>query len=274
MASKPNILMCPPTYFEVAYAINPWMSLEHPVDISLAQTQWDNLKQAIIDNGKADVVELIPTEGLPDMVFTANAAFVHQKTAVIARYKCVERQGEEPHVQTWFSGQGYKTVQPPKELPFEGAGDALKWTNSEGTTFVFSGYKPRTDIRSHSWISIATGLPVISLELIDPCYYHIDTCFCPLDTGEVIYYPGAFDAVGLAALEATIPESQRIIVSESEAAQFGCNAVSIHDTVILNQGSSQLESALRERGKNVVSVDLSEFIKAGGSAKCLTLRLT
>jgi N-dimethylarginine dimethylaminohydrolase len=262
-----TILMSPPDYFSVDYAINPWMEVG-AVNLDLAKKQWDNLVE-LIEKKAGGTVEVLPAvEGLPDLVFTANAAFIHDKKAIIARYKHPERQGEEPYCTAWFSQKGYEVITLPEEMFFEGAGDALKWKDR-----VFAGYKTRTAIVSHHRLSQETGLPVLSLELIDERFYHIDVCICPLDTGDFIYYPEAFDHYGKQVIEANIPEKNRIAVSAKEAEQFACNSISIGETVIFNEGSIQLAETLKTRGLNVLQVDLSEFIKAGGSAKCLTLKI-
>lgn len=259
--------MCPPTYFTVDYSINPWM---RPGEASrdIAQAQWDNLVAAIEKQAGAKVVTMPAEEGLPDLVFTANAAFVYQNTAIVANYRFPERQGETPHCVEWFTKNGYKTIVLPEDQSFEGAGDALIWQDR-----VFSGYKTRTDIITHNEITKHTGLPVLSLELGLEAFYHIDVCICPLATGDFIYYPEAFDSYGQQVIEANIPERNRIPVTKEDAERFACNAVNVGDTVILNQGSQTLVDTLKDRGLKVVEVDVSEFLKAGGSTKCLTLKI-
>lgn len=264
---RPVILMCPPDYFTLAYAINPWMENASPCDEDLAKRQWENLHQAIRQAG-ADVVLMDPVDGLPDLVFTANAAFVRDNTAVIAHYKYPERRPEEPFCAEWFAGHGFNVVRMPENIFFEGAGDALTWQDR-----VFAGYKTRTDIASHNLLTAATGLPVLSLELTDPRFYHVDVCLCPLADGHLIYSPNAFDEYGNAVIEANVPPDKRIPVSREEATLFACNAVNINETVIFNRGSEQLADTLKSRGFKPVQVDLSEFLKSGGSAKCLTLRV-
>lgn len=265
---KPTILMCPPTYFTVAYAINPWMQEAEPCDENLAKHQWETLYKTITEQAGADVALLTPEPGVPDLVFTANAAFVYNDTAVIAHYKHPERRAEEPICVKWFEENGFKAVQMPDHIFFEGAGDALIWQDR-----VFAGYKTRTDIASHSLLTAATDLPVLSMELINERYYHIDVCLCPLQDGHLIYSPDSFDEYGRAVIEANVPAKKLIPVSPEEAARFACNAVNIGDTVIFNQGSPELTKDLQDRGFQVLSVDLSEFLKAGGSSKCLTLRI-
>lgn len=258
--------MSPPDHFEVAYAINPWMSAEGQVDRELARRQWEALYGEIARRTEVSLIP--PVQGLPDLVFTANAAFVWGKLALTAHYKHPERQGEEPHAERWFADHGYEVVRPHPTF-FEGAGDALVHGDR-----VLAGYRLRTDIAAHRLITERTGLPVLALELAEPHFYHIDVCVCPLEDGSVIYYPGAFDEYGLRVIEANVAEDKRIMVTRAEARQFACNAVNVGQTVFLNAGSSRLVGLLDERGFEVVEVDLSEFIKAGGSAKCLTLRLS
>ncbi len=265
---KPTILMCPPTYFTVSYAINPWMQEAPPCNEALAQRQWETLYKTILKKAGANVELLTPEPGVPDLVFTANAAFVYNDMAIIAHYKHPERRAEEPICAQWFEDHGFLPVLMPDHVFFEGAGDALIWQDR-----VFAGYKTRTDIASHSLLTAATDLPVLSMELINDRYYHIDVCLCPLQDGHLIYSPDAFDEYGRAVIEANVPEKKLIPVSPEEAARFACNSVNIGDTVILNQGSGKLVDDLKQRGFQVIEVDLSEFLKAGGSAKCLTLRI-
>ena len=265
--SGARVLMSAPDFFEVSYVINPWMKDVVPVDIELARRQWESLRQAVARGARVEL--LPPVQGLPDLVFTANAAFVHGRQAILARYHHPERQGEEPHVERWFREHDYEVDILPRSLSFEGAGDALIYDRR----LVLAGYRQRTDIAAHERISALTGLPVVSLELLDGHFYHIDVCLCPLSDGHLLYYPGAFDEYGLRVIEANVPEEKRLMTTRQEARVFSCNAVNLGQTVIMNQGSARLVEALRRRGFQVVEVDLSEFLKAGGSAKCLTLRL-
>ena len=265
--AQAHILMSPPDFFEVVYSINPWMTAT--VERDRARAQWDRLYAVLTGPAGAQVSLIPPVEGLPDLVFTANAAFIHKRKAIIARYKHPERQAEEPHAERWFRAHQYDVVTLPRQLNFEGAGDALLYEER----LVLAGYKSRTDIMAHQAISRETGLPVLSVELLDSHFYHIDVCLCPLSGGHLIYYPGAFDEYGLKVIEANIPEEKRLLTTRHEARQFACNAVNVGETVVLNQGSSRLVEALRRRGFQVIEVDLSEFIKAGGSAKCRTLRV-
>lgn len=264
----PTILMCPPDYFTVDYAINPWMQhADSPVNIELAKQQWETLRQAIADAG-AKVEILPPQPGLPDLVFTANCAFVYGDQAVTAHYRHSERQGEEPFGQTWFKERGYNVTALPDHIHFEGSGDALIWNNR-----VFAGYKMRSDLAAHSYLSQASGLPVMSLELSDPKFYHVDVCFCPLTDDYLIWYPGAFNEYGRSVIEANVPAEKRIAVTDEEANTFVCNAVCVDKTVIFNVGAPRVKAELESKGFNVVQVDMSEFLKSGGSCKCLTVRL-
>lgn len=268
----PQILMCPPTYFTVDYSINPWMTQDAAVDKALAHEQWNNLKTAIQKAG-ADVLEVDPVDGLPDMVFTANAGAVFNRNVVLARYRYPERQGEEPYMDAWFKANGFTVHHVPDDLYFEGMGDALVWRDEAGNGLVFAGYRMRTNIVTHAYLQKALGLPVISMELAKPKFYHIDVCMCPTDRGDLIYYPGAFDSYGNRVIETYVPEERRITIDEDEAELFAGNSVSINNTIIFNEGSKKLRRKLEDRGYTVVEVNMSEFLKSGGSCKCLTLRV-
>ena len=263
--ASPTILMCPPDYFGIEYEINPWMSRSRPSDLALAKQQWLALKTILEDVG-ARVETLAAVEGLPDLVFTANAALVYRDLAVLARFRHPQRQGEEPHDEAWLSAYGFRVLRPPEGVYFEGAGDALFCGDT-----LLAGYRIRSDARGHQQIGAMLGVRVIPLELVDPYYYHLDTCFCPLAPGAAIYYPGAFDAYALRAMWEIVPEL--IEVAEDEARSFACNAVVVGRTVVTNVGCPKLHAALKERGFATRETPLSEFVKSGGSAKCLTLRL-
>jgi N-dimethylarginine dimethylaminohydrolase len=257
--------MCPPDYYGIEYEINPWMSRDRPANHALAVRQWEHLRVTLEEAG-ARISLMTPMPGLPDLVFTANAALVFRDVAVLARFRHFERQGEEPHDEAWLSANGFKVLRLPEGHYFEGAGDALFCGDT-----LFAGYRLRSDARGHQQIGALLGVRVIPLELVDPYYYHLDTCFCPLASGEAIYFPGAFDSYGQRALQELIPKL--IPVEESESRRFACNAVVVGRTVVTNTGCSKLHADLAARGYTPRETPLDEFVKAGGSAKCLTLRI-
>jgi N-dimethylarginine dimethylaminohydrolase len=230
-----------------------------------AVVQWDGLRRLLESLG-ARVETLRPVKGLPDMVFTANAALIDGPVAVLSRFRHPQRQGEEPHFEAWLAAAGYQVHQLPAGTFFEGAGDALYC----GET-LFAGYRIRSDARGHQQVGAHLGCRVIPLELVDAYFYHLDTCFCPLAPGLAVYYPAAFDEWGTKALQGHV--ARLIPVGEQEARRFACNAVVIGRSVVTNTGCPALHDALRREGFQPFETPLDEFVKAGGSAKCLTLRL-
>jgi N-dimethylarginine dimethylaminohydrolase len=268
--TRPTFLMCPPRFFDVQYVINPWMEGNlHGPSYALALEQWNCLHAAVGE--LADVLLMEPRPGLPDMVFTANAGLVRDGVVALSRFVHRERQGEEKHFRSWFEVEGFRVREVPPGASFEGEGDAL-FTPDGARLWVGHGW--RTDIASHAHLHELWSCEVVSLRLVDPCFYHLDTCFCPLANGDVLYYPPAFDDVSRAQIEAFYPEDRRVIVEQGDALQFACNAVNIGRTLILNEISPRLRDALQLRGLHVIQVRLSEFLKAGGAAKCLVLRLS
>lgn len=257
--------MCSPDYFGIEYEINPWMSRSRPSDLALAVQQWRGLKD-ILEGCGATVSLLAPVPGLPDLVFTANSALIFRDRAVLARFRHPQRQGEEPHDEAWLDANAFQVEKPPSGVFFEGAGDALFCGDT-----LFAGYRIRSDARGHQQIGQRLGVRVIPLELVDPYYYHLDTCFCPLAPDVALYYPGAFDDYARRALSLLVPEL--IEVDEEEARSFACNAVVIGRNVVTNVGCPKLHAALAQRNYTPHSTPLGEFVKSGGSAKCLTLRL-
>lgn len=264
-----TILMCPPDHFEVAYVINPWMEGHFTnTDDRLADRQWQALHDALAPHAK--IVLQPPRRGLPDLVFTANAGLVLGKKAIVSRFRSVERQGEEAHDRAWFADNGFEIVDWPHDLPFEGAGDAL-FDRGQDLLWVGHGFRSHVDVAVR--LQKILGRETASLNLVDPRFYHLDTCLCPLAGGHLLYFPQAFDAASRALIAARVPEEKRIAVSEADALTFCCNAVDLDGHVFLNDASPDLQARLRAAGFTPVVVPLSEFMKAGGAAKCLTLKL-
>jgi len=270
MSDNIRILMCAPDHYDVDYVINPWMEGNiHKSSQERAVEQWQKLHHIIKEYAIVDLVK--PQKGVPDMVFTANAGLVLGKNVVLSRFYHPERQGEEPYFKAWFEENGFTVYELPKDLPFEGAGDAL--FDREGR-WLWAGYGFRSELDSHPYIARWLDTEVLSLRLIDNRFYHLDTCFCPLANGYLLYYPEAFDSYSNRLIEMRVPEDKRIVVKEPDAVNFACNAVNVNDVVIMNKISSDLEGRISEKGFKVVQTPLTEFLKAGGAAKCLTLRVT
>jgi N-dimethylarginine dimethylaminohydrolase len=265
MNATARILMCPPDFYGIEYEINPWMHTERQADQPTAAAQWNDLRQILSEHGA--VIELLESvAGLPDLVFTANAAFIYRDRAICSRFRHQQRQGEEAHDSAWLSSHGFTVETLPDDHFFEGAGDALFCGDT-----LFAGYRMRSQATSHQLVAERIGRRVIPLELVDPYYYHLDTCFCPLAPDVAAYYPGAFDDYGKQALREYIPTL--IEVDKDEARSFACNAVVIGSTVTTNTGCPFFHEQLRASGFTPTATPLGEFVKAGGSAKCLTLRL-
>ncbi|MCG9891487.1 MAG: TIGR00300 family protein [Thermosynechococcaceae cyanobacterium MS004] len=270
MTDSVRILMCAPSHYEVDYVINPWMEGNiHRSSREKATVQWNQLYEVLKTYATVDLVE--PQPGWPDMVFTANAGLVLGDAVVLSRFFHPERQGEEPYFQQWFEAQGYKVYLLPKSLPFEGAGDALL---DRAGRWLWAGYGFRSELDSHPYLAKWLDVEVLSLRLVDQRFYHLDTCFCPLTDGYLLYYPPAFDTYSNHLIELRVPPEKRIPIAEVDAVNFACNTVNIDRVVVMNQASEGLKKALGDRGFTVVETPLTEFLKAGGAAKCLTLRVT
>lgn len=265
MSSTARILMCPPDFYGIEYEINPWMNTERQTDHATAVSQWNDLRQILSHNG-AQIESLPPVPRLPDLVFTANAALIYHNRAIISRFLHDQRQGEEEHDANWLSSHGFAVETLPEDQFFEGAGDALFCGDT-----LFAGYRMRSQVTSHQAVAKRIGHRVIPVELVDPYFYHLDTCFCPLTSEIAAYFPGAFDDYGRQVLREHIPTL--IEVDKDEARAFACNAVVIGSTVTTNTGCPFFHEQLRAVGFIPTATPLTEFVKAGGSAKCLTLRL-
>ncbi|MBA2486819.1 MAG: hypothetical protein H0V35_12100 [Nitrospira sp.] len=263
-----RLLVCPPDYFRIDYEINPWMRRTNAVDPSRAADQWQVLMDVLAHDVAAGIEQMRPVKGLPDMVFTANAGVVIGRRALVSRFRYPERQREEAHFERWFREQGYEVIILDKSLNFEGAGDLLRFPDT-----WFGGYRQRSDIQAFPKIGDIFQRVIIPLELIDARFYHLDTCFCPLSGGELLYFPSAFDSYGKAAIAQRISEDRRLVVPEEEALRFACNAVSIGKQVVIQAGCPRTTQLLEACGYRTYAVQLDEFMKSGGAAKCLTLAL-
>lgn len=270
MNSAMKILMCSPKHYDVDYVINPWMEGNiHRSSRDRAEDQWSKLHKVLKDYATVELVE--PQKGWPDMVFTANAGLVLGDRAVLSHFFHAERQGEEPHFKKWFEDNGFKVFTLPEGLPFEGAGDALI---DRAGGWLWAGYGFRSELDSHPLIAEWLDVEVLSLRLVDSRFYHLDTCFCPLSDGYLLYFPAAFDTYSNHLIERRVPIEKRIAIDEVDAVNFACNTVNVDNVVVMNQASDKLKQQLSDHGFTVVETPLTEFLKAGGAAKCLTLKTT
>ncbi|MBI2831558.1 MAG: amidinotransferase [Chloroflexi bacterium] len=259
-------LMCPPDYFGIEYEINAWMRLSNQSDLVHARAQWQKLYRILTEELGAKVELMKPEKGLPDLVFTANAGYVEGDLFVSSAFKYKERQGETPFFDAWFQSHGYRVLNLGPDCVFEGMGDALPFRDT-----VFAAYRHRSEVCSHKTLGEILNRRVISLELVNPKFYHLDTCFCPLGNDSALFFPPAFDDYARRVLKESIPDL--IAVSDSSAHRFACNAIVVDKTVVTNSGCNDFETALSERGYKLRMTELGEFMKSGGSARCLTLRL-
>ncbi len=258
-----DLLLCAPDHYGIEYEINPWMSRERGANVELAKSQWRGLYEKL-GSLQATIALVPPQPKLPDMVFTANAGLAVGRKFIPSNFRHQERAGEAPHFANWMEEHGYEVLWLPKNLYFEGEGDALFVGEA-----LFCGYKFRSDIQAHSAVADMLRCLVVSVELVDGRFYHLDTCFCPLPDGRAVWFPAAFDEYGQRAIRAHVPEL--IDVEEDEAKTFCCNAVVLEREIVLPEGAPKLVSQLTKRGYRCHQLPMSEFLKAGGACKCLTM---
>jgi N-dimethylarginine dimethylaminohydrolase len=257
-------LMCPPTYFDIQYAINAWMDPATPVDRDRAVHEWERLRATYVSLGHS-VFVLDPVDGLPDMVFAANGATVVGGMVLGARFRHPQRAREADAHRAWFSAHGYHRITPPTHIN-EGEGDYVFAYRA-----IVAGHGFRTDPAAHNELHDAFGLPVVSVRLVDPRFYHLDTALFVIDSFTAAYFPGAFDEDGLIKLRTLFPEL--IEATEEDALAFGLNAVSDGRHVIIPHDATALGARLTERGYEVIPTEMTELRKAGGGPKCCTLEL-
>ena len=261
--------MCPPTLYDVNYVINPWMAGNvHASSRFRAAAQWQRLYEAVSRIAEVELIE--PEPGSPDMVFTANAGLERDGTVAISSFFHPERQGEEPHFRRWFRHAGYTIVDIPRATPFEGEGDALFSTDGR---CLWAGHGPRTAASSHRALRETWDIPVVPLHLIDPRFYHLDTCFAPLEGGYVMYFPEPSTTSrctdrGLLPTRKTHhrPRSRRRLLRLQRHQRRPHH----HP----QQDQQQAKRPARATGFKVIQIELTEFLKAGGAAKCLVMKLS
>ena len=262
-----SVLMCRPEHFTVVYRINPWMNPAEPTDTDVALAQWQVLHDTYLELGY-DVHLIDPIAGLPDMVYAANGGFVIDGIAYGAKFTHPERQPEGPAYMRWFREQGFD-VREPEEVN-EGEGDFLLVGD-----VILAGTGFRSDSQSHGELERIFGREVVTLRLVDPSFYHLDTAVAVLDgtpgREHIAYLPSAFDGASLALLQERYPDA--IIVNETDAAVLGLNSFSDGCNVVIASRAADFERQLREHGYNPIGVDLSELLLGGGGVKCCTLEL-
>jgi N-dimethylarginine dimethylaminohydrolase len=275
----PHFLMCAPEHFAVVYAINPWMEpkgwARNDRELgAAARDEWQRLHRTLLALGAS--IELIPPVlGLPDLVFTANAAVVLNGLALLSRFRHQERSGEEPHFEAVFAklranGLIDALTKLPRGVVLEGAGDCVF---DESRNLFWLGYGQRSDAAAASLIAETFATEVVALELTDPRFYHMDTALCPLPNGEVMYVPGAFTRAGQASIRERVAPADRIEITIEDASRLAANAVALGRALVLAGCSRRLGDELTERGYRVIATPLSAFLRSGGAAFCLTLRL-
>jgi N-dimethylarginine dimethylaminohydrolase len=279
MADRPLYLMTDPGCFDVCYQINPWMrpdawKADPAARLAAAKHASADLRHALQElGGQVETVGAVA--GLPDLVFPANAAIVLDGKALLARFRHPERQGEEPVFREVFCrlkrrGLIHEVRDVPEGVFQEGAGDCI-WDADR--RFFWAGYGPRSSKASLAVIARTFGEEVVGLELASERYYHLDTCFCPLAGGKLLYYPAAFTPEALAAIHARVPAASRIEAADEEAEAFCVNAVNLGSRIVMARAPASLTRKLEARGYAVTEVGLDPFILSGGAAYCMTLRL-
>ena len=269
VATHRTVLMCRPEHFTVSYRINPWMHPEEPTDTSLAVRQWEVLYRTYLDLG-FDVRLIDPVEGLPDMVYAANGGFVLDGIAYGARFQYPERGPEGPAYMEWFAANGFEVREPVSVN--EGEGDFLLVGDR-----ILAGTGFRSDAASHDELRGLYGREVVTLRLVNPSFYHLDTALAVLDPGlrggeeNIAYLPKAFAPESRAWLERHYPDA--ILVNDADAAVLGLNSFSDGRNVVIASRATDFERQLRERGYTPIGVDLSELLLGGGGVKCCTLEL-
>lgn len=259
-----RILLCPPDFYDIEYEINPWMHKDNDVVSSKAHEEYEQIKKIFLELG-AEIHEIKQVKGLPDMVYTANCGEVVGNTFIVAKFRYKERQGESAAFQEYFEKEfGFKTVALPEGVYFEGQGDLL----NDGTRYFF-GWGKRSSREAKEHLETRLNAPVFAFETINPYYYHLDTCFAPLSEEIVMINQRSFNPEDLALIHTLFPTV--IETSEEDNKVLACNLVHIGKNIVVNDNiTDALKRTLKSHGYTVHGVETAEYIKGGGSAKCIS----
>jgi len=261
-----RIIMCPPEYYNIEYSINPWMNTKNRVKKEKAFQQFQDLKNVFINNG-VEVAELIPVEGLPDMIYATNSGYAEDKIFIKSNFKAFQRLHEADSAAKYFKEHGYEIYTLPKNITFEGEGDLIRSENK-----YFIGFGNRTDVMAKDYIEDILNKEIFNLELVNPYFYHLDTCLGPLNDNVVVINPEAFTKEGLKIIKSEF--NNIIIAGETDNNILACNLVVNKNDVFIGKGiSEKLRNEIEGYGFNVNEIAMSEFLKGGGSIKCLTLEI-
>ena len=257
---KDKILLCKPSFYDVTYSINPWMK-GVAVNKVLALKQWNQMR-TMLGTFDLDISFIEQIDGLPDMVFTANAGVAYNNKVIISNFKYKQRRKESLHYKNWFLENGYNTIDLPKKLSFEGCGDVIIHNNN-----LIGGYGFRTDLKALKYVSEKLELNLIYLKLLNPNFYHLDTCFAIINNNLAIYNPKAFSEYTIKKLK----DFELIEVTEEEANNFACNSIVFNKNILMPDDNCRIAKILSDRGYQVYQINTSEFIKSGGSLQCMCL---
>ncbi|HEY5152610.1 MAG TPA: arginine deiminase family protein [Candidatus Saccharimonadales bacterium] len=257
--------MCPPTYFDIEYEINPWMHQNNQVTEDTAVKQWQKLYEIYSQKLSWHIEQVEPVNGLPDMVFATDCCLMLDGKILLSSFRYPERQPETAQFEKWFRDHGYSDIKKANNF-FEGGGDTLVCGDK-----ILAGYGFRSDIKAHDELREYFGREVVSLQIVDANFYHLDTSLAVLNDDTVAYYPGAIDQTSRERLKQAIPNLIEATLEEAQG--FGLNAVSDGHTIITSNESPSLLDKYRAAEFAVIGTPILEFRKSGGGVKCLTLEL-
>lgn len=261
-----KILLCPPTFFDIEYAINPWMDIDTKINSQKVWHEFETLKNIYRKIG-VTFDELSPTKGLPDQVFTTDIGVPLGKLFVRSNFKYGQRKPESFIGSEYFENKGYAIFTIPPSISYEGEGDLIKMEDT-----FYMGWGQRTSYEAAEYLSIALRHEVIPIKLINPSFFHLDTCFAPLTKDTAIYYPGAFSFEGTQILASHFEDL--IPIEKKDADAFACNVIIIGKNIIMHNGlSSKLSAIIESYGFTIYGLDMTEYLKGGGSVKCVSLQI-
>ena len=259
-----TLLLCPPKYYQIEYEINPWMDVKNKVIKSKAEEEFEKLVEIYKYLG-IKVEQIAPQPGLPDMTYAANHGFVIDNLFIKSNFRFKQRRKEAQFAQEYFSKKNFKIKKLPENISFEGQGD-LFFRDGK----FFAGYGKRTDKEAVSFLENILGDELICLRVNNPYYYHLDTCFAPLGRGIAVINPASFSKEDIRKIKRNF---KKVIETDTKDNKLlCCNLVSVDGAAVIGKGvSRELKKNISSLGWQVVEAEMDEFLKGGGSVKCLTL---
>ncbi|WP_216827716.1 dimethylarginine dimethylaminohydrolase family protein [Alkalihalobacterium elongatum] len=258
-----KVILCEPEHMTIRQVINDTQKhfQNEGIHVERSLQQHKLFVETLLNHG-IDVVLLSPLEKYPEQVFTRDIGFTLGQTIFVAEMAHDVRKGEEEILKTWLKDS--------KISYYNLVGDEIEGGDviiDQSTVFV--GLSNRTNEAAINHLrSLLPQFEVVTVPFTEK-YLHLDCVFNVISPNEALIFPEALEQKEIDILG---ERYDLIEVSEEEQFTLGTNVLSIGNKKIISLPiNKQVNKQLRDRGFEVIEVDITEIIKSGGSFRCCTL---